>query len=215
MRPSESHFITGTDTDIGKTYVTADWIAAETAKGRRMAPMKPVSAGCRHSAEGLRNDDAEQLLEASGLDLPYARINRYAFEPAIAPHIAAIEAGVEVEMDPLVADFHWLSENADQVLVEGAGGWRVPLGPERTTADLVRALDIPVILVVGMRLGCLNHALLSEAAILADGCRLTGWVASFCEPQMARADDNLQSLRQRMQSPLLWICGYQDCAVLP
>jgi len=209
MIPIGNYFITGTDTGIGKTYVACRWIEQQRAQGVQIAPMKPISAGCEKTSEGFRNDDAEQLIAASGLQLPYERVNRYAFEPAIAPHIAAAEAGVSIEEAPLVEDFEWLGQRAQGVCVEGAGGWRVPLGGSLQTSDIPKALGIDVVLVVGIRLGCLNHALLTAEAIEADGCRLAGWVANFLDPATERGEENCDFLHQCIPAPLLWSLRYE------
>ncbi len=208
MIPANSYFITGTDTGVGKTLVASRWIRAMTQQGIRAVPMKPVAAGCDYSEVGLRSEDALALIAASGRDLPYARVNRYALEPAIAPHIAAAERGIAIDLQLLAEDYQWLRQLGDLVCVEGAGGWRVPLGEQHTTADLVRSLDLDVVLVVGMRLGCLNHAQLTAESIIADGCRLAGWVANFCDPEMARAEANLVYLQRHLPAPLLWTLSY-------
>lgn len=212
MIPTGSYFFTGTDTDIGKTYTACRWIKCQREQGVQVAPMKPVSAGCKKTSEGLRNDDALQLIAASGVALPYERVNRYAFEPAIAPHIAAAEVGQSVDLDLLTEDFRWLSQQGDTVCVEGAGGWRVPLGPSLQTADIPRAFEIDVVLVVGIRLGCLNHALLTAETIEADGCRLAGWVANFLDPEAERAQENCDFLHERIAAPLLWSLNHEKNA---
>lgn len=210
MIPTGSYFITGTDTGIGKTHVACRWIRQQKSEGIQIVPMKPVSAGCRVTPQGLRNDDAEQLISAAELDLPYNRVNRYAFEPAIAPHIAALETGREIEIEPLLEDFQWLQTQGQGICVEGAGGWRVPLGPRLRTADIPLKLNIPVVLVIGIRLGCLNHALLTAEAIQADGCQLAGWVANFLDPAAERALENCEYLEKALPSPLLWKINHEN-----
>lgn len=204
MIPTGSYFITGTDTGIGKTHVASRWIRQQKSQGVQIVPMKPVSAGCVKTPEGFRNEDAEILMEAAGTPLPYERVNRYAFEPPIAPHIAAAEAGVSIDLESLVEDFQWLSQHGQGVCVEGAGGWRVPLGSNLGTADIPRAFDIGVVLVVGIRLGCLNHAMLTAEAIEADGCKFVGWIANFMDSEAERAEENCDFLHGRISAPLLW-----------
>ena len=164
--------------------------------------MKPVAAGV--DAQG-RNEDVEALMAAASVAAPRALVNPYLFAAAIAPHIAAAEQGVRIELAPILSAFHALRAQADVVLVEGVGGFCVPLGPGIDTVDLARALGLPVILVVGMRLGCINHALLSQQAIAASGLTLAGWVANRVDPDMARFEDNLAALHARLQAPLLGV----------
>lgn len=194
----KSLFVTGTDTECGKTRVACALIRAMREKGQRIAPMKPIASGADGPGE---NADALALIEAAGGHWPYERVNRYCFEPPIAPHIAAAEAGVEIDPAALAEDFRWLAGRADRVVVEGVGGWAVPLGEERMLADLVRALDLPVVLVIGLRLGCLNHGLLTVQRILADGFPLIGWVANRIDPVMERANENLATLEDRIPVP--------------
>jgi len=197
------YFITGTDTDCGKTAISLGLMAALKAQGARVLGMKPVASGCVETAEGLRNADALALLAAGSHAVPYARLNPYAFAPAIAPHLAAAEAGVRIAPEPILAAARTLAAEADCLVVEGAGGWRVPLGEGLFMGDLARLLDLPVVLVVGLRLGCINHALLSLEAIRASGCRLAGWVANTLDPEMARLADNVATLESFIESPCL------------
>jgi dethiobiotin synthetase len=203
-------FVTGTDTGCGKTLVSAALVHRLRTAGRRMAVMKPVASGCERTGQGLRNADAEVLLEACGLDLSYTEVNPYAFAPPIAPHIAAARAGQVIELSRIVAGAEALRSGRDGLLVEGAGGWRVPLGEQLDMAGLARALQLPVILVVGMRLGCINHALLTAEAVLGDGCQLAGWVANRVDPRMAEFDANLETLRQRIPAPCLGVLPHLD-----
>jgi len=199
-------FITGTDTGVGKTFVACALLHALRASGRlRAVGMKPVAAG--QNAAG-RNDDVDQLMAASSIQAPCALINPYALRAAIAPHIAAEEEGVVIELRSIVAAFQALRALADAVVVEGVGGFCVPLGAHCDTADLAVALDLPVILVVGLRLGCINHALLSQQAIAASGLKLAGWVANCIEPAMLRQQQNQSALEQRITAPLLGIIPY-------
>lgn len=193
-------FITGTDTEIGKTYVACGLIRAAVAAGLRVAPFKPVAAGCEHTPAGRRNDDAEALIAASGVDWDYDTVNPYALEAAIAPHLAAIDEGVTIDPGRIRAAHDTLASSADLVVVEGAGGWTVPLDGELDTASLVAGAGWPVLLVVGMRLGCLNHTLLSARAITADTA-LLGWVANVLPPVQPRWRDNWTSLTERLGAP--------------
>ena len=201
---SAAFFVTGTDTDVGKTTIAAGLLRAARLAGLSTAAVKPVASGCEDGVDGLRNSDALALLAECSLPLSYAEVNPFAFAPAIAPHLAAREAGVELKVAALAAAVQAvLAQQADFTLVEGAGGWRVPLGEQATLADLPVALDLPVILVVGVRLGCINHALLTAEAIAHDGLRLAGWVANVLDPQTSRLDDNLRTLTERLAAPCL------------
>ena len=203
-------FIAGTDTGIGKSVATAGLLRALQVRGLRASGMKPVASGCTLTAQGLRNEDAE-LLRTHGSGTPdYALVNPYALPEPIAPHLAAARAGVEIRLDPIVAAFAALSTMSQCVVVEGVGGWAVPLSPTLMQADLVRALKQPVILVVGLRLGCLNHALLSARAIKADGCELIGWIANRIDPLMDCVDENLATLRARLSAPCLGVLPHAD-----
>ena len=201
---SAAFFVTGTDTDVGKTTIAAGLLRAARLAGLSTAAVKPVASGCEDGVDGLRNSDALALLAECSLPLSYAEVNPFAFAPAIAPHLAAREAGVELKVAALADAVQTvLAQQADFTLVEGAGGWRVPLGEQATLADLPIALDLPVILVVGVRLGCINHALLTAEAIARDGLRLAGWVANVLDPQTSRLDDNLRTLTERLAAPCL------------
>jgi dethiobiotin synthetase len=172
-------------------------------RGCQVVAMKPVASGCQHTAQGLRNTDALLLLQQSSLPLEYSEVNPYAFEPAIAPHLAAAEAGRRIELATIRTAYRHLAARADQVCVEGIGGWLVPLNEAQTAADLAAKLGLGIILVVGIRLGCLNHALLTQAAIVSAGLRLAGWVANQPSPGYERAGENITALRSRMPAPLL------------
>ena len=201
---SAAFFVTGTDTDVGKTTIAAGLLRAARLAGLSTAAVKPVASGCEDGAAGLRNSDALALLAECSLPLSYAEVNPFAFAPAIAPHLAAREAGVPLKVEALAAAVQAvLAQQADFTLVEGAGGWRVPLDGQATLAELPVALDLPVILVVGVRLGCINHALLTAEAIARDGLRLAGWVANVLDPQTSRLDDNLRTLTERLVAPCL------------
>lgn len=196
-------FITGTDTGIGKTRVACSLVTALRQQRYRVIGMKPIASGCSPSGDGWRNEDALSLQEVSSGSVAYEAINRYAFEPPIAPHVAAREASVEIAFSRIRRDAAELMKSADLLVVEGVGGWRVPLGPDGDVAALAEALGLPVVLVVGLRLGCLNHALLSADAIAAQGLPFAGWVANEIEVDMVRLQDNLETLREAIKAPYL------------
>lgn len=197
------YFITGTDTGVGKTTISVALVRKLAQGGQRVVGMKPVASGCRKTAQGLRNEDAERLLAASSIDADYATVNPYAFEPAIAPHLAARDAGIRIELERIMDCYETLATTSGTVIVEGVGGWRVPLGRVITTEHLAKALNLPIILVVGIRLGCLNHALLTADAIQASGLSLVGWIANQVDPEMVRAQDNVEFLLGRISAPIL------------
>ena len=201
---SQAYFIAGTDTDVGKTTIAAGLLHAARQHGLSTLAAKPVASGCVVTPKGLRNSDALALIDESSIKLPYEQVNPFAFEPAIAPHVAAREAGVALNVPTLLqAMRHVLAQNADFTLVEGAGGWRVPLSGLANLSDLAIALKLPVILLVGVRLGCINHALLSAEAIARDRLQLAGWVANIVDPRTSRLEDNLSSLAERLPAPCL------------
>ena len=195
-----SYFITGTDTEVGKTYAACALLHRARMLGRRAAGIKAVAAGT--DAEG-QNEDVESLRAAANVALPEAVLNPYRFAPAIAPHIAAREAGVVIRFEPIAEALREASRRADFVLVEGAGGFRIPLGPQGDSADLAVALGCPVILVVGMRLGVINHALLTAETIAARGLVLAGWIANAIDPAMSRLEENLETLMALLSAPCL------------
>lgn len=199
----EGFFVTGTDTGIGKTRVSAGLLKACAKLGRKSVGMKPVASGAAMTPEGLRNEDALLLQSAASEKRAYGLVNPYCFAPAVAPHLAAMDAGVEVSMDSLLAAYSELCKGADTVVVEGVGGWQVPLSPMLELPDLARELDLPVILVVGMRLGCLNHAALTARALRTDGFTLAGWVANAIDPAFERPEANLATLEAELHAPLL------------
>lgn len=201
---SPAYFITGTDTDVGKTTVAAGLLQAARAAGLSTAAGKPVASGCEATPEGLRNADALALMAQCTLALSYEEINPVAFEPAIAPHIAAREAGVALTVQALLKPMQRiLNQQADFTLIEGAGGWRVPLSGQDNLSDVAQGLGLPVILVVGVRLGCISHALLTAEAIAQDGLQLAGWVANIIDPKTSRLEENLATLAERLPAPCL------------
>jgi dethiobiotin synthetase len=196
-------FVTGTDTGVGKTFVACSLLRAFAARGLKVVGMKPVASGAAPRGNDLVHDDVERLIAAGNVTAPRKRINPYCFTPAIAPHIAAAQAGMRIDLEHVARCFHALSGQADLVVVEGVGGFRVPLGPGGDTAQLAARLALPVVLVVGMRLGCLNHALLTAEAIASRGLALAGWVANHIDPQMAAAEENVRALETLISAPLL------------
>ncbi len=208
MRPGV--FIAGTDTEVGKTWVSTRMVAAARAAGRRVAVCKPVAAGAERTPAGLRNEDALALIAASGSDAAYELVNPWCLELPASPHLAARAAGRRIELGPVVEAVATLARGSDWLLVEGAGGWLAPIDDERTMADIAVALGLPVVLVVGMRLGCLNHAMLSAAAIRGSGLELAGWVANRIAPAFALCDENIETLTQRLGSAPLAVFGHGD-----
>jgi dethiobiotin synthetase len=209
---SRGYLVTGTDTGVGKTRVTLGLMRRLQARGLNVAGMKPVASGCEQGTDGLRNDDAEQILRQSSVTLGYEQVNPYAFAPAIAPHIAAGQAGVRISLDTIHSAYARIAGQADCVVVEGVGGWEVPLNERETLADLACLLQLPVILVVGIRLGCLNHALLTAAAITRAGLPLAGWVANVLPPQPDCVVENINCLKSRISVPLLGVVPVLDQA---
>jgi dethiobiotin synthetase len=203
-------FVTGTDTGIGKTYVAERLIRGFAAAGWRTVGMKPIAAGTDDTADGPRNDDALALAQAGNVDVPYELTNPYALPMPVSPHLAARRAGVSVDLDRIRAAYRALAERADVVIVEGAGGWHAPLSDKLSMADLARGLQIPALLVVGMRLGCLNHALLTAQAIEASGVADCGWIANRIDPHMLLADENIATLEQRFRAAPLAIVEHSS-----
>lgn len=198
-------FVAGTDTGIGKTHASCTLLHALRAAGHDACGMKPVASGCMETADGLRNEDALALLAASSSPPPYARVNPMALRDPLSPHLAAAHEGVTIALSPLRAAFDALCVEHDAVVVEGVGGWRVPLAPGLFASDIAKAWQLPVILVVGLRLGCLSHALLTAEAIVADGCPLLGWIGNRIDPAMEAVDENIATLRELLPAPCLGI----------
>ena len=197
-------FVTGTDTDVGKTLISAGLLIAARAFSTSCIGIKPIAAGCEETSQGLQNSDALALIEAASEKLKYSDVNPIALKAAIAPYIAAEQAGESIELASLVKHCRTVMERYPGfVLLEGAGGWRVPLNQREFLSDLPIALNIPVILVIAMRLGCINHALLTAEAIRNDGLIIAGWVANSVTKEMPNYDDNLLLLQQKMNAPLL------------
>ena len=209
---TRAFFITGTDTGVGKTRIAGALCRGLAARGTRVAAMKPVASGCELTPEGLRNEDALALLAAMNVRARYSDVNPYAFAPAIAPHIAAREAGVDIDFAVLDRAYERLRMQSQALIVEGAGGWLAPLDSSRAFADLAVHWHMDVVLVVGMRLGCLNHALLTAEAIERRGLRLCGWVANAIDPAVLRLTENISSLESRISAPCLGIFPFEPQA---
>tara|TARA_R110002074_G_scaffold145034_1_gene293160 strand:- start:32868 stop:33566 length:699 start_codon:yes stop_codon:yes gene_type:complete len=207
---ANSFFITGTDTNVGKTYLAAGLIKAYRQRGFRVSGFKPVASGAERLNGHLANQDALSLMAEASVSLPYEAVNPYCFEPAIAPHIAAKQAKVNIDMALIKSSYERHLARSEVVIVEGAGGWKVPLGKNLGFDDVAHSLNIPIILVVGVKLGCINHALLSEEAIINKGCRLAGWVGNNIDPDFNELDENMKSLKEGMTSPCLGLLKYQE-----
>jgi dethiobiotin synthetase len=207
-------FITGTDTGIGKTHVSCSLLTALGRHGLKTAAMKPVASGCQQTAAGWRNDDALQLLQAANIRLRYDDVNPYALPAAIAPHLAAREAGVNIDLDVLQQRFDSLARQADMTIVEGVGGWCVPLNDTQSTVDLAQRLGLPLIIVVGIRLGCINHAQLTVNAIncAAGNPAVAGWIANIIDPETLRIPDIITTLRRVLDVPFLGTLTYRQNA---
>ncbi|GLQ99525.1 dethiobiotin synthase [Dyella mobilis] len=206
---SPALFVAGTDTGIGKTHSACTLIHALRATGRTVCGMKPVASGCIDTVHGLRNDDALALLAASSAPVPaYETINPMSLREPLSPHLAAAREGVVIAMPPLRTAFDALCERYDTVVVEGVGGWRVPLAPGLLASAIAKDWALPVVLVVGLRLGCLSHALLTAEAIVADGCRLVGWIGNQIDPQMDAIEENIGTLCELLPAPRLGILPY-------
>lgn len=201
----KGYFVTATDTDAGKTVFTSGLLTALAQQGHRTLGFKPVASGCQMTEQGLRNDDALALMQASSVKLDYPLVNPYAFEPAIAPHIAAGLRAEEIKAETIVSLIRAQESQTDYILVEGVGGWLVPLNEQQTVADLAQLLGYKIILVVAMRLGCINHALLTVQAVEQYGMELAGWIAN-CGRQtdgMSYLQENISSLQTRLAAPFL------------
>ena len=198
---TNSYYITGTDTGIGKSVASAALLHALRARGLRAVGMKPIASGCEMTADGWRNEDALALQFASDPTPAYSDVNPYALPNPLAPELAAADAGVSIELRPVIDAYARLVAVADAVVVEGVGGWAAPLTASLDQLDVVRALELPVVMVVGLRLGCINHARLTARALVADGAQLAGWIANDIDPAMARSDDNFAILQRVLPVP--------------
>ncbi|KOR29303.1 hypothetical protein TI03_02630 [Achromatium sp. WMS1] len=201
-------FVTGTDTGCGKTEITLALMDELKKQGIKVTGMKPVASGGKKINDTYYNEDALRIQSASSIKVPYELINPYVFVQPIAPHIAAAEIKQEIRFDVIHACFHKLKKYADTVIVEGVGGWKVPLTNDLQVADLPKLLNLPVLLVVGLRLGCINHALLTTHAILASDCTLIGWIANQQDPGMLRKKENIEALINKIDAPYLGYVPY-------
>lgn len=208
---THAYYITGTDTEIGKTHATCALLARAAQNGLHAVGLKPVAAGTEVDGE---NEDVRRLMAASNVAFDARTINPWLLSEPVSPHIAARHAGTEITLPPIKASFDTANERADLILVEGVGGLYAPISDTLSQPDLIRALDIPVILVVGLRLGCLNHALLTLAALKHEGCRLAGWIGNLIDPAFLAQADNIDTLRQRIDAPCLGILPFDPNATL-
>jgi dethiobiotin synthetase len=207
------YYITGTDTSAGKTIASVALLHALRASGKTAVGMKPVASGCIESQDGWRNEDALALQLASDPRPPYALVNPFALPAATAPQIAAAEAGISVSLPPLISAYQTLAKLADAVIVEGVGGWMAPLADGLEQAHLAAALELPVILVVGVKLGCVSHARLSERAIAADGLRLVGWIGTELDSYMEFGHAYIDLLHRELSSPCLGVIPHDARAM--
>lgn len=201
---TQAFFITGTDTGVGKTHVACQLIRQYVAQGLKVVGMKPVAAGRENIDGQWMNEDVAKLIAASNVEAPLELVNPYCFDAPIAPHLAAEKAGVTMNIAFIQQAYNQLADMADVVIVEGAGGFLVPLNTSETLADLAAALDVPIILVVGLKLGCINHSLLTIEAIKVRQLTMHGWVANHIDSDMALVSENIKTIATRVQSPLLF-----------
>lgn len=200
---NKGFFVTGTDTEVGKTLVSSGIIKMFADAEQKVVGMKPIASGALQTAEGLRNTDAQDLMRQANCEVPYDRVNPYCFEPAIAPHIAAHRVSQRIELEKILSAYKALTHSADVVIVEGVGGWMVPIDGRQTMADVAVQIQLPVIMVVAIRLGCINHALLTYQSIKASGLEFKGWVANIMDPNVSMVPELLDSIQIKMQEPLL------------
>ena len=205
----QAFFITGTDTGVGKTHVACELMRQYIAQGLKVVGMKPVVAGCELVNGEWVNEDVQKLIAAGNVVAPIELINPYCFHEPIAPHLAAQKANVEIKVDAIQHAFSQLSELADVVIVEGAGGFLVPLNDKETLADLASAFDIPIVLVVGIKLGCINHTLLTAEAIKARQLKLHGWIANHIEPNMLFAKENIVTIAKVLNMDCMFESAWQ------
>ena len=200
---THTFYITGTDTDAGKTWATTECLKVLRAEGLNAIGMKPVASGCEETREGLRNQDALKLMSASGVELAYDLVNPIALREPTAPEIAAKHDGVDVALETVLNAYRQIKPHADFILIEGVGGWLAPLSDTLEQSDLVNTVNCQVILVVGLKLGCINHARLTESALKQDGIHCAGWIAAEVDPNLLFADEYFDALRRCMHTPFL------------
>jgi dethiobiotin synthetase len=204
------YFISGTDTDVGKTVLTLGLMTALKKTGMKVGGMKPVASGCIRTKNGLRNEDALQIQSLSDNDPPYEQVNPYAFVPPVAPHVAATETGIVIDLLEIKKCYENLLHTVDAIIVEGVGGWRVPFGNGLAVPDLVLSLDLPVILVVGLKIGCINHAILTAEAMIRDGVQLKAWVANEITPDYTTLTPTLEYLNATIPGPMLGCIPFME-----
>lgn len=202
-------YVTGTDTGIGKTHVSAWMLRHAVMEGRRAIGMKPVASGCIWRDGDWRSEDAEALIAASNVEASYADVNPYALELPLAPELAARDAGVTIDSINILSAHYRLMQLADSVVVEGVGGWMAPLMPLYEQSELVHSLNLPVVMVVGLRLGCVHQARSTARAIIADGCELVGWIGNSIDPAMSHRDDNIAILDRVLPVPRLAVLEWE------
>ncbi|MFK8066863.1 MAG: dethiobiotin synthase [Gammaproteobacteria bacterium] len=202
---AKGFFITGTDTGVGKTIITASLIKLLSSSDLKVAGMKPIASGCYKTSQGLRNEDAVLIMQQSNLELDYDLINPYAFEPPISPHFAAKDLDQKIDIDNILEKYSVISNSADVVLVEGVGGWQVPINEDQHMSDLAVALKLPVIMVVGLRLGCINHALLTAQAIRKNGLDLIACVANLIDADYAKVEETVNTLKKQLNIPVEFV----------
>jgi len=201
-------FITGTDTSCGKTEITLGLMQRLQDDQKIVLGMKPIASGATTTTKGLRNEDAVRILKQGTVQVNYSELNPYIYEPPIAPHLAAEEANEQIDLNVISTRYMSLQAQADCVIVEGVGGWRVPFNREQSAAELVQMLNLPVIMIIGLKLGCINHALLTAESIQANNVRFAGWIANEVEPNMLSRDENIATLRAAIKAPCLGIVPY-------
>ncbi len=209
---TKSFFITGTDTDIGKTTAALALMRNLKLKGYSVGAFKPVAAGCHKTAAGLRNDDALKLQALCSANVDYTLLNPYVYKASIAPHIAAEQTRHPIDINYIKQCYENIRSLADYMIVEGAGGWLVPINRQQSMADVAKALNIPVVVVVGMKLGCINHSLLTFDAIKQHDCQIVGWIANTLVPDMDNFTENLDFLKHKLSAPLLATIPYMKSA---
>ncbi len=202
---TKGYFITGTDTGVGKTIITASLIKLLSSSGLNTVGMKPIASGCYKTSQGLRNEDADLIMQQSNLELDYGLINPYAFQPSVSPHFAAKDLDQKIDLDTILEKFSVISDSTDFVLVEGVGGWQVPISDDRYMSDLAVVLGLPVILVVGLRLGCINHALLTAQAIQEKGLGLIACVANQIDADYEKLEETLDTLEKHLGIPVQFV----------
>ena len=207
---SKGVFITGTDTGVGKTYFTVSLMESLKKRGKIVSGMKPIASGATLNDGKMVNDDARLIMQHCSNPVDYELINPVVFEPAIAPHIAARQKNEKIDINQILVCYQQLASISENVVVEGVGGWRVPLSTEKSLVDIVRALDVPVILVVGLKLGCINHALLTAEAIRSDGLVLGGWVSNHIDAEYMFAYETIETIKDSLACPYLANLPYID-----